>query len=232
MNAARARPIRIALLGAGGNSPSIVEAIIAANAAAASGRVYELLGFFDDLPENRNARVLGFPVLGTIDAAREAPGDCRFVNGIASVESFRLKPAIIARTGLAGDRFETIVHPRAVIAASAKLGRGTAILAGSVVCAEAAVGNHVIVLENSTLNHHSQTGDFATVSAGVTVLGRVRIGASAFIGGGSSIAPGVVIGDGALVGMGSSVIRDVASGTVVAGNPARLLPSSPYASKT
>lgn len=231
MSPARRPPVRVALFGAGGNSPSIVEAILAVNAAAAAGPVYEIIGYFDDLPENRNAAVLGFPVLGTIEEARDAPGGCRFVNGIASVESFRRKPEIIARSGVAAERFETIVHPRAVIATSAKLGRGTAILANSVVCAKAVVGDHVIVLEGSTLNHHSHTGDFATISAGVTVLGRVRVGAGAFIGGGASVAPGIVIGDSALVGMGATVIRDVENGTVVAGSPARVLASSTYAAK-
>lgn len=219
---------RIAILGAGGNSLAIADAVLAINAASPSGDVYELAGFFDDLPENRDRKILDRPVLGAIDDARDAPADFCFINGIASVSSFRLKPEIVARSGVPIERFESVVHPRAVVARSARIGRGAAIMANSVIASEACVGDHVLMLECSTVNHHANVGDHATISAGVTILGYVTVGAGAFIGGGSSIAPFVGVGESALVGMGAVVLRDVAPGTVVAGNPARVLPTSRY----
>ena len=50
-----------------------------------------------------------------------------------------------------------------------------------------------------------------------------RIGENCFIGGNSLILPGVQIGDGCVVGAGSVVTKDVPAGSVVAGNPARIL---------
>lgn len=49
------------------------------------------------------------------------------------------------------------------------------------------------------------------------------IGENCFIGGRSLILPGVKIGGGSIVGAGSVVTKDVPAGTVVAGNPARIL---------
>jgi UDP-2-acetamido-3-amino-2,3-dideoxy-glucuronate N-acetyltransferase len=50
-----------------------------------------------------------------------------------------------------------------------------------------------------------------------------RILRGARVGGGSVLLPGVTIGANALVGAGSVVTRDVAEGSIVAGNPARLI---------
>ncbi len=216
---------KILILGAGGNSLSIADAILARNASSAGRPVYELVGFLDDIPMNRGRSVLGFPVVGTIDEAPRFP-ECYFVNGIASVETFRRKAEAIGRSRIPRERFETVVHPNAVIARDARVGAGCAIMAGSVVCPEATVEDHVIMLQNSSVNHHARVGRFATLSAGVTVLGFVEVGEGAFLSGGALVAPYVKIGAGALVGLGAVVIRDVAPGTVVAGNPARVLSSS------
>jgi acetyltransferase-like isoleucine patch superfamily enzyme len=43
------------------------------------------------------------------------------------------------------------------------------------------------------------------------------------IGANATILPGIVIGENALVGAGSVVVKDVPDGTVVAGNPARII---------
>jgi maltose O-acetyltransferase len=55
---------------------------------------------------------------------------------------------------------------------------------------------------------------------GYTRVAPVAIGARVFLGAGAIVLPGVTIGDDAIVGAGSVVRRDVADGTVVAGNPA------------
>lgn len=51
----------------------------------------------------------------------------------------------------------------------------------------------------------------------------IYIGANVWIGGSAIILPGIIIGDNAIIGAGSVVTRDVAAGTKVAGNPARII---------
>ena len=49
------------------------------------------------------------------------------------------------------------------------------------------------------------------------------IGRNCFIGGRSLILPGVTIGDSCIVGAGSVVTKSVPAGSIVAGNPARVI---------
>lgn len=49
----------------------------------------------------------------------------------------------------------------------------------------------------------------------------VTIGARVWIGGAAILLPGVTVGDDAIVAAGAVVTRDVATGAIVAGNPAR-----------
>lgn len=51
----------------------------------------------------------------------------------------------------------------------------------------------------------------------------VTIGNNVWIGGSVTILAGVTIGDNVTVGAGSVVVRDIPSGVVVAGNPARII---------
>jgi acetyltransferase-like isoleucine patch superfamily enzyme len=57
------------------------------------------------------------------------------------------------------------------------------------------------------------------------VYADTRVGERCFIGAHSLLMPGVTIGDNSIVGAGSVVTRDVPPGSVVAGNPARIVRS-------
>ncbi|MDD2762944.1 MAG: acyltransferase [Opitutaceae bacterium] len=64
----------------------------------------------------------------------------------------------------------------------------------------------------------------ATTLAQTWKLERVLVRQGAALGSGALIMGGVTIGEGATIGAGAVVTHDVASGAVVAGVPARLLP--------
>src|SRR5881409_4109728 len=75
-------------------------------------------------------------------------------------------------------------------------------------------------------------GKYTTVTFGAAILTHdyvnnrdadVRIGDNCFIGAHSIILPGVTIGDSCIVAAASVVVRDVPAGSLVTGNPARVV---------
>ena len=210
-------PTRIIILGTKGMGMDIADTIACL---AAQGAAVEVRGFLDDDVSTRGGHVGGHPVLGAlVDAAKFE--DCVFVNGIGTARSRHLKPDLIARTGIPPERWLTIVHPRAFVSPSARVGRGTVLLANVTVCADAVVGDHVMVLPNSVISHDTVVEDYSTIASGVCISGRCLIRRGAYLGSNSSIRESSVVGEGAMVAMAAVVTRDVAPGVTVLGCPAR-----------
>lgn len=115
------------------------------------------------------------------------------------------------------------VHPTAFVAADARLGAGSQILAQSAVCVEAVLGRACIVNTAATVDHECRLGDGVHVCPGARLAGLVVVDDFATIGTGAVVLPRVRIGRGAVIGAGAVVTRDVAAGATVAGNPARPL---------
>ncbi len=117
----------------------------------------------------------------------------------------------------------TMCDPTAVIAASATLGGGCYVGAGAVIGAGARLAPGCLVNRSCSVAHHVVWGKYVTSGPGVVIAGECRIDDGAFIGAGAVLRPSVHVGAGAIVGAGAVVVRDVEAGTVVVGNPARVL---------
>jgi acetyltransferase EpsM len=122
-----------------------------------------------------------------------------------------------------GFSFATLVHPSAVVAASARLGPGAIVGAGAVIAAQARIGAHVIVNRGALVGHHTQVGDYVTISPGANVAGCVTIGEQTYVGMAAVVLDHRAVGAGAVVGAGALVTRDVAGRTRVQGLPARVV---------
>lgn len=82
------------------------------------------------------------------------------------------------------------------------------------------VGNNVCISANVKLLAHDTSTEYVN---GHTKIGVIEIGDNVYIGYGVTVLCNVRIGSNCVIGAGSVVTRDVPSGTVYAGNPARYI---------
>ncbi|MEJ7861517.1 MAG: acetyltransferase [Pyrinomonadaceae bacterium] len=113
------------------------------------------------------------------------------------------------------------VHPTAFVAKNARISEGCQILAQSSVCAEVVMGKSCIINTSASVDHECKLGDGVHIAPGAVLAGCVEVGDFSFVGIGAAVLPRIKIGSKVIIGAGSVVTKDIESGTVAYGNPAR-----------
>lgn len=209
----------LVILGTGGGALDILDIV---DALSVRSPIWKVAGFLDDARPS-GSTYLGLPVLGPVASAGRLDPEYRFLNAIGSDRSHRQRPAIVGATGVAADRFATLVHPGACVSPRCRLGRGVTVGAGVVLAGQVVVGDHATLGSGAIVGHDSTIDDFAIIAPGAVVSGAVHIGRSSYVGAGASLRQRVRVGPGALIGMGAVVLNDVAANDRVVGCPARSL---------
>jgi len=121
-----------------------------------------------------------------------------------------------------------LVKPRAYIGRGvglslgnrAELGRNARIDQPVTIGDNVLMGPDVVIM---TVLHGFEDPDVPIISQGKQETRPVVIGNDVWIGMRVIILPGVTVGDGAVLGAGAVVTKDVPAGTIVGGNPARVI---------
>lgn len=86
------------------------------------------------------------------------------------------------------------------------------------------IGNEVVITQGVRfITHDGSTFLFRDELPSLDVMGPIAIGDNVFIGMNSIIMPGVTIGDNCVIGAMSLVSKSIPAGSVVAGNPAKVI---------
>jgi sugar O-acyltransferase (sialic acid O-acetyltransferase NeuD family) len=197
--------------GAGGHGKVVAEA------AQASG-AFELRGFLDADRARWGSEWAGTPVRGDVDAIEQGAA---IALGIGDNRA----RADVARA-LLGRRLATVVHPTAVVSATARVGEGTFVGPQAVVHADAALGRGCIVNSAAVVEHDCRLGDFVHVSPRATLGGGVHVGEGAHLGLGAVLLPGVSVGAWTTLGAGAVLVESLPDGVVAKGVPARVRPTA------
>lgn len=208
----------VVVVGAGGHAR-----VIAATVRARGDHV----GGFLDPRASLGAQVAGATVLGGDEwLASAAALTCRasgwgLANGVGANPLTAPRRDLFHRVLSPWPALPALIHPTAVIAEGAVIGRASQVLARAVVQVDVQVDENAVVNTGAVVEHDCRIGASAFIGPGAVVCGGVHIGAGAFIGASSTTLPGVRIGHDAVIGAGAVVNRDVPPHCTVVGVPAR-----------
>jgi len=168
-----------------------------------------VLDGFDGCPE-----IIGHP-----DAYRPSQGDYLLLAiGVPYVRR-QVAESLLAR----GAAFLTLVHPTAIVAASARIGTGSILCPYAIASDACRVGWFVLMNYHTSLGHDASAGDFAVLSPYATLGGKAHIEEDVFLGLHASVGPGKTVGARSKVSANSCVLSDAGEAAFVHGVPGRII---------
>jgi UDP-perosamine 4-acetyltransferase len=204
--------------GAGGHARVIIDILTMIGG-------FEIVGLLEQDERLWGTEVLGVRVLGDDslrDEMHERGVRSAFI-GLGSIKNAEPRKRLYEAARAAGFELVRAIHPRAIVAESAKIGDGPMVMAGAIINPAAKIGDNVIINTGAIVEHDCVIGDHSHIATGARLGGAVTIGERSHVGLGASIREGIRVGDGAIVGAGAVVIENVPDSTVVVGVPASVL---------
>ena len=153
---------------------------------------YEFIGFIDDNKDKQGIEENGIEVFSR-DIISKYP-EIKILAVPGSPSSYLSRQGIINSLKIPENRFVKIIHPKASISSSSKIGFNTLIMAGVVITSKVIIGNHVCILPNTVIHHDGMIEDFCLIGAGVIIAGNSRIHKDCYIGSGTNIINIIEIG--------------------------------------
>lgn len=125
------------------------------------------------------------------------------------------------------------IEPGAIIRDRVKIEENAVIMMGAVINIGCEIGEGTMIDMNAVLGARAKVGKRSHVGAGAVIAGVLEppskspceIGDDVLIGANAVILEGVKVGNNSVIAAGSIVTKDVPSGVVVAGSPAKIIKS-------
>ena len=123
------------------------------------------------------------------------------------------------------------IEPGAIIREKVEIGENAVIMMGAIINIGAVIGRGTMIDMGAILGGRATVGSNCHIGAGAVLAGVIEpasatpviVEDNVLIGANAVIIEGVHIGENAVVAAGAIVIEDVPAGTVVAGNPAKII---------
>lgn len=178
---------------------------------------WEKIIFIDD--NETITEVLGTPSY-TFDRAIELFPDLEISIAIGEPAT---REKVYNRVREAGIKLANVIHPDTYIDESTRVGEGVTICEGVTITSCVIFEDNVYIQPHAVIGHDIHIGKHSVIGANVEIGGANKIGERVFIGFMVGTLQGLTIGDDVEISAGSIVFRDIESGMIVMGNPARVI---------
>jgi sugar O-acyltransferase (sialic acid O-acetyltransferase NeuD family) len=203
--------MRLVIAGTGGHSESVFD--------LTQSLGHEVVGFLDNVTNKTNWN--GIPIFKNMKSLSTS-----FPFGmVVAVGNGHLREKIVTeiqQTTEAVD-FPNMVHPSAVVSASAKIGIGNVVMPFAHIGPKSTVGNFCIINTHSSIDHDSKIGAYVSIAPGVIMGGNVTIQNYTFIGIGSKVSHKIHVGEDSVIGAGSLLNKNLPDKVVAYGSPASVV---------
>lgn len=196
----------VTIIGAGGHGKVVLAT------AQTAGLVVEAL--YDDDEGRWGENVLGVQVVGPIS---DVPAGTQAILALGSN---------VARKRLASAcdlDWQILVHPRAWVHPSAKIGVGTVVFAGAIIQPGASIGEHVVVNTGASVDHDATLEHFSFLGPGARLAGAAKLSEGAFLGVNAGVLPGCSVGAWTQIGAGGIVTQNIPAHVTAVGVPAKIV---------
>ena len=180
---------------------------------------YKIKGFLDDNSKALDGYNIEIGVVGSIDKYEIKEKD-RFIIGIGTLA---IKKQIVEKLIVRGAKFINLIHPTAVIADTAVIGRGNVIAPFVLISNCAKLNDFVVLNVYSSCGHDTRIGKYCTLSPYAAATGFVILENEVFLGTHATVIPGKKVGYQSKISANSVVMRDVPPNKMVFGVPGKII---------
>lgn len=200
---------RLVIIGTSGHGKVIADIALLAG--------FDQVDFLDDNP---TVKFVGeYSVLGTSAMAAElALAGCDFFVGIGNA---KIREKIQRAIEAVGCNVVTLIHPSAVVAYDAHIGRGTVVMAGAVIESGTVIGQGCIINTSASVGSDNEIDDYTHISVGSTIGNKVCVESKSWVGIGAKVSDEVKICSVAVIGARTNVTEDIIEDGIYVGVPAK-----------
>ncbi len=174
---------------------------------------YLILGFLDDDVLKVKAEFYGYKVLDRINGLERLNKRIPFSAVLAIQDSAVREKIVLEHPSF--NKWESSIHPTAVIAPSSQTGKGCVVFPQVTISVDTKIGDFGLCYIRSTICNDCMIGDFVSLMTGATVSEHAQIGKGSYLAAGSCIYPHRTIGERVKVGVEATVCKDYGDGAEV-----------------
>ena len=121
----------------------------------------------------------------------------------------KLREKILKKVKKDGFKLTSIIHPKANICNSVKLGKNNFIMQDVHIHPLVKIGNNNFIWSGSIISHHVKIGNHCWFTSGSSIAGKTVIGNNCFFGINSTIVNDIKIGNEVFIGAGALVNKSI-----------------------